>query len=359
MSETQDLPKAAGKQPDASAPTTSGRDQLAYILCILLLPLLAIPLCVALGTSNFFLNHGASVWVRANDSIFSMSNRNCDVLVFGDSTAMTGINPEIVQRDTGDKTCNIAVTNAVLAVTNTLTLDHFLEKNHRPRVLLLQFSPDEFQAESHNWENSIYPEGLLELLRHGTPAQRRDLYLHHPREAVAFAGYTAGFTTFFFIKDAWFHLSHQRAAEDTVVVRNGFFTPPAPPRTACDSAPAITDRTHGAFARSVAEAYREAYSSRADRVLVNVAPIPACDPNLTKYQVQLSGVTSNSLLPLPIALFNDERHYTEEGSNQVSQLVSEQIDQLPNSAGPLLSKTSSTISTMTGAPSSLISYGDR
>lgn len=335
MNETRDLPKSAREQPAASPPIASARGQLAYILSIILVPVLAIPLCIALGTSNFFLTHGASVWVRANDSIFNITNRDCDVLVFGDSTAMTGINPEIVQRDTGDRTCNIAVTNAVLAVTNTLTLDHYLENNRRPRVLLLQFSPDEFRAESHKWENSIYPEGLLELLRHGTPAQRREVYLHRPREAVAFSGYTAGFTAFFFIKDAWFHLSHQRAAEDTVVVRNGFFTPPGPPRTACDSARAITDPTHGAFAQSVVEAYREAYTSRADRVLINVAPIPACDPNLKEYQDQLDGVTSNALLPLPLALFNDERHYTEAGSNQVSQLVSEQIDNLPTGTRPL------------------------
>src|SRR5690242_12315625 len=97
-----------------------------YCFLLLLLPLLAIPLCIRLGCSDFFLRHGASVWVRSNDAVFAMHDRDCDVLIFGDSTAMTGIDPDVVERNTGFRTCNIAVTNAVLAVTHNLTLDHFL-----------------------------------------------------------------------------------------------------------------------------------------------------------------------------------------------------------------------------------------
>jgi hypothetical protein len=87
-----------------------------YCLIIIVLPILCIPTFIALGKSDFFLHHGASVWVQSNDSVFNMQGRNCDVLVYGDSTAMTGIDPEVVDRATGFHTCNIAVTNAVLAV---------------------------------------------------------------------------------------------------------------------------------------------------------------------------------------------------------------------------------------------------
>lgn len=296
-----------------------------YCLLLLLLPLLGIPSSIALGRSDFFLHHGASVWVRSDDAVFDMHDRRCDVVVFGDSTAMTGINPEIVEQQTGLRTCNIAVTNAVMAVTGNMTLDHFLAHNGRPRVILLQLSPDDFQQGNHAWRNTIYPEGVLELLRHGAPGEARRVLLAHPQEAIAFAGYAAGFTAFHGLKQIWFHLTGVRAEEDTIVVRNGFFTPPSPPRSFCDAATSVSDPTGGGFSRNLVQEFRQKYADRADRVLVNVAPIPSCDPNLHTFARELDGVTSNPLLPLPIGLFNDQRHFTERGSTLVSRLIASEL----------------------------------
>ena len=309
-----------------------GRSAFRYCVVALLLPILAIPLFIGLGRSDFFLSHGASVWVRSNDAVFSMRDRDCDVLVFGDSTAMTGINPEVVERNTGLKTCNISVTNAVLAVTNNLTLNNYLSHNGKPRVLLVQLSPDGFQKENRAWRRTIYAEGLLELLRHGNPADARRVLITHPQEAIAFAGYAAGFTAFYGVKNLWFHATHHRPAEDNIEVRNGFFTPPAPPRTFCDPAAtlSVADPTGNGFPRTLVEEYRNYYGPQTGVVLVNVAPIPACDQNLAAYQMQLDGVTSNSLLPLPIGLFNDERHYTAVGSAIVSRLVAEEVNRVAN-----------------------------
>jgi hypothetical protein len=293
--------------------------------------LLAIPAFIALGRSDFFIHHGASVWVRSNDAVFQMANRECDVLIFGDSTAMTGINPDVVESNTGFKTCNISVTNAVLAVTDNLTLDHFLAHNAKPKVLLVQFSPDGFQRESHAWHQTIYAEGLLELLRHGTPQQSRRVLLTHPQESIAFAGYAAGFSAFYAIKDVWFHITRIRAEEDTVTVRNGFFTPPGAARTFCDPAVALANTEQAAtFSRALANGYHTQYAPQSGVVLVNVAPIPSCDQNLAAYSTELNGVTNNSLLSLPIGLFNDGRHYTAIGSTVVSRLVAEELNEIAN-----------------------------
>ncbi len=323
------LPLAPAGIRTSAAASCARRSALRYLCTLVLLPLLAIPLFVALGRSDFFLNHGASVWVRSNDAVFGMQGRACDVLIFGDSTAMTGINPDVVERNTGLRTCNISVTNAVLAVTANLTLDHYLQHNPQPRVLLVQLSPDSFQRENRAWRRTIYAEGLLELLRHGSSEESRRTLLHHPQEAIAFAGYAAGFSAFYGIKDVWFHLTHLRPEEDLITVHNGFFTPPAPPRTSCDPAAtsAAPPSTRGDYPRSLVDEYRTEYASRTGLVLVNVAPIPACDQNLAAYSSQLDGVTSNNLLPLPIGLFNDGRHYTAVGSNVVSSLVSEELNE--------------------------------
>jgi hypothetical protein len=320
------VPKAATQPHDAYRRTC-----LQYCLILVLVPLFAIPAFIALGRSDFFVHHCASVWVQANDKIFDMRKRDCDVLVFGDSTAMTGIDPDRVEQQTGFRTCNIAVTNAVLAVTGNLTLDHFLAVNGRPRVLLVQLSPDDFQPESQAWHQSIYVEGMLELLRHGRPGEARHLLVNHPDESVAFAGYAAGYTAWYAIKQVWFHVSHMRPEEDTVQVRNGFFTPPSPARTSCTQiVPLVSSATpeQVAYSRSLVQNFHEDYSERAGMVLVNVAPIPDCDQNLAAYAAELNGVTSNSLLPMPIGYFNDGRHYTALGSQIVSTLIAKELNKV-------------------------------
>jgi len=298
-----------------------------YCLLLLILPILAIPSFIRLGCSDFFLRHGASVWVQSNDAVFSMRDRDCDVLIYGDSTAMTWIDPDVVERNTGFKTCNISVTNAVLAVTHNLTLNRYLAKNGRPRVLLVQLSPDGFQPESNAWNQTVYPEGLLELLRHGTAAESRRVLLTHPQQAIAFAGYAAGFTVYSGFKDVWYRMTNRRPEEDTVAIHNGFFTPPSPPSTSCEPGATFSNpRAGGAFPRAVVGEYENGYADRSGIVLVNVAPIPSCDQNLADFSSELNGVTSNSLLPLPVGLFNDPRHYTAVGSAVVSRLVAQELN---------------------------------
>ncbi|MBS1815496.1 MAG: hypothetical protein JSS87_11520 [Acidobacteria bacterium] len=299
-----------------------------YSVLVVLLPLIAIPVFIALGQSDFFLHHGASIWVQSNDAVFQMRNRNCEVLIFGDSTAMTGIDPALVEKDTGYKTCNIAVTNAVLSVTDNMTLDHFLAHNTRPRVLVVQLSPDGFQKENHSWNRSIYAEGMLELMRHGTPEETRRMLLQHPHEAVSFAGYAAGFSAYYGLKQAFYFATRMRPDEDEVRVRNGFFTPPVPARTRCDAVPTTPASADNTYPHQVVQDYHRNYIAHSDVVLVNVAPIPSCDKNLQQYQKNLAGVTNNTLTPLPIAYFNDGRHYTASGSEVVSRLVSDEVNRV-------------------------------
>ena len=331
--ETDQIPAPASSYEPAGEP--SRRAFLQYCLILVLLPLLAIPAGILLGRSDFFLHHGASVWVRANDAVFDIRDRECDVLVYGDSTAMTGIDPEWVEGHTGFRTCNIAVTNAVLAVTDNLTLNHFLAHNARPRVLLVQLSPDDFQPENHAWHQTIYAEGMLELLRHGNPNEARQLLLSHPQEAIGFAGYAAGYTAWYALKRVWFHTTHRLPEEDTVAVRDGstFFTPPSPARSSCLPTPSVSPSNNPSdisFSRALVDDYQKGYASRAGVILVNVAPIPSCDQNLAAYSAELNGITSNSLLDLPIGLFNDGRHYTARGSEIVSELVAKELNAVAN-----------------------------
>jgi hypothetical protein len=242
--------------PDSvpASPMTPPERSRRYCFLLLILPLLAIPAGIRLGASDFFLRHGASVWVQSNDAVFQMRGRECDVLVFGDSTAMTGINPDVVERNTGFKTCNISVTNSVLAVTHNLTLNRYLAHNARPRVLLIQLSPDGFEPESNSWRQTVYPEGLLELLRHGSPAEIRQVLLTHPQESIAFAGYALGFTAYSGVKELWFHaddpewLFHAAgAAQHRLRTRRHLLQSPGRRRLSAVSGEGVSATVCGAF----------------------------------------------------------------------------------------------------------------
>jgi hypothetical protein len=331
MSQANQLQRATIDPTEALQQEQQGRPSakpaFVYSWLIVLLPLLAIPAFIGLGKSDFFLGHGASAWVRANDRIFDMQGRDCDVLVYGDSTAMTGINPAVVTQQTGFRTCNIAVTNAVLAVTGNLTLDHYLQQNAKPKMLIVQLSPDDFQQENRVWHQTIYAEGLLELLRHGSTRDARRVLLTHPHEAVAFAGYAAGFSAYYAIKDVFFRATHIRPEEDQIQIADGFFTPPSPARKYCEPAAKLTNASED-FPRSLTSDYMKNYNSRSSVVLVDVAPIPSCDTNLAAYTGELRGITSNALMSLPIGAFNDNRHYTADGSEIVSSLIARQVNEI-------------------------------
>ncbi len=156
------------------------------------------------------------------------------------------------------------------------------------------------------------------------------MLLHHPHESVAFAGYTAGFTAYYGLKQAFYAATSLRPDEDEVTVRNGFFTPPAPAQTQCDLTPPLSTAAsqNKDFPSKLVHGYHSTYARRSDVVLVNVAPIPSCDRNLQHYQKELAGITSNQLMPLPIGYFNDGRHYTASGSEVVSRLVSDEVNQV-------------------------------
>jgi hypothetical protein len=129
------------------------------------------------------------------------------------------------------------------------------------------------------------------------------------------------------VKDIWFHITDLRPEEDTLTIRNGFFTPPAPPSTSCEPGATFSNpAAGGAYPRTVVGEYESDYASRSGVVLVNVAPIPSCDENLAAFSSELNGVTSNSLEPLPVRLFNDPRHYTADGSTIVSRMVAQEVN---------------------------------
>ena len=246
---------------------------------------------------------------------------------------MTGIDPDKVEEQTGFRTCNIAVTNAVLAVTGNLTLDHFLAHNariptccsssFRPTASSLKITAGTTPSTPREWLNccatATRPKpGMFysPILRSPSPSP-----VTPPASPRGTASRTPGFTSPICV----LRKTPSRCATGSSRHADASLEPPANPLHAWSRMPLPS--------ASLSRAPWSPTSTmltpeRAGVVLVNVAPIPECDPNLAAYSAELDGVTSNSLLPMPIGYFNNCCHYTARGSEVVSTLIAGELNKV-------------------------------
>ena len=256
-------------------------------------------------------------------------NRDCDVLIFGDSTAMTGINPDVIERNTGFKTCNIAVTNAVLAVTDNLTLEPLSRSQRQAPRPARPVRPDGFQPESHAWRQHHLRRRSARAAppRH---ARSRPPHPPHPPAGVH-------------------RLRRIRRRLQRLLRHQGRLVPHHPPaarrrhrhrpqrllhparaaRTSCEPAATFSNPPQAAdFPRILVERLSQTdYADRSGIVLVNVAPIPSCDQNLAAFSSRAQ--RRHQQLPrcrCPSASSTTPRHYTAVGSTIVSRLVAQELN---------------------------------
>jgi hypothetical protein len=113
------------------------------------------------------------------------SRANADVVIFGDSSALFGIDPLQMSAQLGLKTINLPNTMSSLPVTDDMALRQYLSHNASPRLIVFYFSPWDL-----NFANVQNPDRLFDgeemLLRHGSKRQIVDYSETHLREIAMF-----------------------------------------------------------------------------------------------------------------------------------------------------------------------------
>jgi hypothetical protein len=280
-------------------------------------------------------------WIRNVDRNFAVSGEDCAVLVFGDSTALTGVSPEGIAAATGMTACNISQTVGSLGVNGTLALDEFLKKNPRPQFLLLVFAPENLHA-NRRWRHLKYAEGLLELARHEGAGTVIVTLVRHPGQALGFSAWVYENTV-----REWVHRPYfsRQLFVGPMDLRH---TSPLnkPPETRCTEAGSLGragdaewlgENSLGEESGEVDAAWvqqlRQKYAGRAGKVLVLVSPVPECDARAGIYSGQVAGVTDNGVERYPVGLFNDrDRHFTRDGARKFSSEIAERLHELTTSA---------------------------
>jgi hypothetical protein len=282
-----------------------------FCVGLALLPVVAMVGAVWLAKTDWFLRRGMPAYLQMMDAEWGIRGRSCDVLVYGDSAALTGLMPWIIEQESGRTTCSVAQTKGTVGVMGTEPLEGYLERNPPPQVLIFAFSPEDWRP-FHHWGEVAYVEGVLQTVRHGSMREYVTSLVTHPDEAF-------GFATFVYKSALGALAGHLNMASGAV--RDGQMTLPSAAEQRCAANP---EHPGPLFAPDAgyAQRLRRQFARNGTRVMLLVTPVPECDPQAAWYAAHLRGMTDNPLERWPVSLFNDiDRHFTVEGAERFSREV--------------------------------------
>jgi len=299
-----------------------------YIVAVIFVPLLCFALLFWGVTTDWFLRHNDYPFLATIGYGRGLKDVNCQVVMYGDSGAVTGMDPRVVERITHMKACNIAQLGTVRLVDETSTLDLYLSQNARPKYIVFQYHPWEFHR-YRTWNDPLdsFIEPIYFLIRYRFNAGTARILITHHRETFQFI--TWEFNSLargLFLKSLHLGPSYiyddaaKRRAEDA-----GLYSLPLPPETHCEAGFGL--RPEGLYYDPEwTNGLRSKYQSKADHVLLNVQPLPDCLPIAALVDTRLKGRYDNIFQTLPINLFNDkDGHYTDQGAAVNSTAIANEI----------------------------------
>ena len=283
---------------------------------VLAVPVLALLLAVPLVCSKPFVSYADKYGLTAVRPLFEAKGKRCDIILFGDSSTIIGLDPRIIQKETQMSTCNIGATMPTLGLMGLSPLESYLNRNPRPRVIILQFSGADLKPLPDTNPPNI--EGIIPMLRYGSKLKAAKVIGRDPDTLIGLLHYTY-FVSLVSLRARFLTKKYPHFSEDT-----GAYTAfPKPALTACPiyHAGAIEGKDI-AWIHSM----RERFAGKADYVLINVAPTSSCNVQAKQWQSSLVGEIDNQIVLLPIDMFVDDAfHMTRAGAVAYSESTGREI----------------------------------
>jgi hypothetical protein len=295
-------------------PATSHLRLQVYVLLMLLIPGVFLASSIPIVRSNSFPLASGDPFLLNSDYAFSLKHVDCEVVIYGDSTALTGLDPTVVSRATGLKTCNIAQAQSIIQILGMLALDTYLQNNAPPKYVVMQFAPETL---SRGRSDFFWPEGLTLLLRKKSLFEALPTFIRHPVQAYNFSIWAIKAKVASFIKPPIDFASTEAIFRS----RGGLIILPKSAETHCLNSIAYVQPTV-----DWVQNLKDKYANNGTRVLINVSPLPTCSPIAALVAAGTRNVTDNLLSLYPIGLFCDlDRHLTLEGAERASLELAEQL----------------------------------
>lgn len=257
---------------------------------------------------------------------------NCDVVLFGDSTALADFSPAVIEERTGLTACNVSeIRSASDFAGVNQTLDLYLKHNRAPRFIVTGWTPDALDI-GHG--HIPMANGVVITFAHhymnGT--WLRDVMLRNPADFLRYATwsdnrlflYAAQHSVNIFRRN-----KHMDSAEDQArqqrVQQKGQWATSDPPQTTCEIEP-LGDPWTKEHASAGIAAFRRRYTTDKTTVLVYVTPVANCDPNLAHFREMSQGLTDNVMQAWAVDSFNlRDVHLTPEGAKRFTNQVADDL----------------------------------
>ena len=285
-----------------------------YFLWMLIIPALFLASAIPIVRSASFPAVSGDPFLLNPDYAFSLNHADCEIVVYGDSTAQTGLDPTVISRATGMKTCNIAQAQSVVKILGMLALDTYLKNNLPPKYIVIQFAPETLSRNT----SFFWPEGLTLLLRKKSLLEALPTFIEHPVKAYQFSIWAMKAMVGSLIKPP----ADEFASTEAIFrSHGGLLILPKVAETHC-----LNANSYFEPATEWVQSLKERYTRNGTRVIINVSPLPNCSPIAPLVASNTRNVTDNSLSLFPIELFCDlDRHLTLAGAERASMELAEQL----------------------------------
>lgn len=291
----------APAEPDRH-PTADRRGFRRYLLWALLIPVVAWVAAFPLVCSRSYEQWGETEWGPVLEFPYEAGTPDADVVIFGDSSAFLGVDPRLINQELGIHSVVLPSTVGSLPVIGDAPLRQYLAHHRQPRLIVLYFSPWNLDF-AHAAPGRLF-EGEEMMLRHATTRETLHFERQHPLELLAFP---FRLYSTFGSKMLLEVLRHRSVARDTAAgLGHTPFTEPYPP---LDDLCRIPSEYLRQFGDASVAALRSRYEQGGTRVMVYLAPVPACTNSgaLRGRSVADLGAAAPILMPPPD--FAADLHY--------------------------------------------------
>jgi hypothetical protein len=266
-----------------------------------------------------------------SDFYLNFKNQRYDVVIFGDSAGLYGVDPSIIRAATGLTALNLCQSDAILESRGTAALDFYLAHNSRPALLALYLAPPAATIET----DALNVDGLRDRIRHGPLHSLPGLFGAHPvrvlQTLLALSVVTSR------------SLLHAAAAGQLQgeVMRageraNSGYMPNSSAGVLPDGCHEFTGAQQKWKRHDFIDRFRKTYSSLGIPIVVVPGPVADCDGSLQDYQRVLGGVYDSEPYSIPHSLIADDGyplHPISPASSGISGRLAMQIQVALRAAG--------------------------
>jgi hypothetical protein len=257
---------------------------------------------------------------HALDYSYTARGEDADIVVFGDSSALYGADMSELSRLLGMNAINLPSSITTLALTHDRSLERYLQHNKAPKLIVLHLAPWNLDGVSNGKAPDGVFEGEEQVIRNGTLHDFTQLVRERPVDMLRFP--FRFYLLLSRINLLWNHrYVPQRVTKGHIVFSEAFGHQSPDCR--------FPNRFLSPVGTASVEQFIGKYSTPQTKVLVYLAPLPACT-NLSAVQ----GLTSRSTMQfepsivLPPDMFANDGysvHSLKAGSEVRTQVLADRI----------------------------------